>query len=180
MIPDIEGGFDPELSIPALWQDLLPPVLVGLLVAGLFSATMSTADSLLLSASSALTQHVFPQFRNSYVLARLGTVIVIGLIVTIALLASQNVLSLVVLAWGGMASAVAPLVVLMLLGARPSQRLAVIMMIAGFGVAIYWRHGLGLHAQLMDLVPGMLTGFAIYVIHIILEKFTKKTAENTA
>ena len=174
MIPEIEGGFDAELSIPQLWQDLLPPVLVGLLVAGLFSATMSTADSLLLAASSALTQHVFPQLRNSYVLARLGTVVVIGFIVTIAMLASQNVLSLVVLAWGGMASAVAPLVVLMLLGERPSQRLAVTMMLAGFGVAVYWRHGLGLHAQLMDLVPGMLAGFSIFAISWLLERFVKR------
>ena len=173
MIPEIEGGFDAELSIPALWQDLLPPVLVGLLVAGLFSATMSTADSLLLAASSALTQHVFPQLRNSYVFARLGTVVVIALIVTIALLASQNVLSLVVLAWGGMASAVAPLVVLMLLGAKPSQRLAVMMMVAGFGVAIYWRHGLGLHAQLMDLVPGMATGFIIFGLSWAVDRVSK-------
>lgn len=179
MIPEIEGGFDPELSIPALWEDLLPPVLVGLLVAGLFSATMSTADSLLLAASSAMTQHVFPQLRDSYIRARLGTVIVISLIVTIALLASQNVLSLVVLAWGGMASAVAPLVVLTLLGARPNQRLAVTMMVAGFGVAIYWRHGLGLHAQLMDLVPGMLTGFAIFALSYLLEKVIKPESQKT-
>ncbi len=179
MIPEIEGGFDPELSIPALWEDLLPPVLVGLLVAGLFSATMSTADSLLLAASSALTQHVFPQLRNSYVFARLGTVFVISLVVTIALLASQNVLSLVVLAWGGMASAVAPLVVLMLLGARPTQRLAVTMMVAGFGVAVYWRHGLGLQAQLMDLVPGMLTGFAIFGVSYLLEKYIKPESQKT-
>lgn len=176
MIPEIEGGFDAELSIPALWQDLLPPVLVGLLVAGLFSATMSTADSLLLAASSALTQHVFPQLRNSYVLARAGTVVVIAFIVTIALMASENVLSLVVLAWGGMASAVTPLVVVMLFGARPTQRLAVMMMVAGFGVAIAWRHGLGLHAQLMDLVPGMLTGFALFGLSWALEKTLKKTA----
>ena len=169
----------PELSIPALWEDLLPPVLVGLLVAGLFSATMSTADSLLLAASSALTQHVFPQRRNSYVFARLGTVFVISLVVTIALLASQNVLSLVVLAWGGMASAVAPLVVLMLLGARPTQRLAVTMMVAGFGVAVYWRHGLGLQAQLMDLVPGMLTGFAIFGVSYLLEKYIKPESQKT-
>ena len=173
MIPEIEGGFDPELSIPALWEDLLPPVFVGFMVAGLFSATMSTADSLLLSASSALTQHVFPQLRNSYALARLGTVAVICMIVAIALLASQNVLSLVVLAWGGMASAVAPLVVLILFGEKPTQRLAVTMMVAGFGVAVYWRHGLGLQAQLMDLVPGMMTGFAIFALSYLLEKYVR-------
>ncbi|MCB1650905.1 MAG: sodium/proline symporter [Alphaproteobacteria bacterium] len=173
MVPEIQGGFDPELSIPALWQDLLPPMLVGLLVAGLFSATMSTADSLLLAASSALTQHVFPQLRNSYVLARLGTVFVLLFILGIALMASQNVLSLVVLAWGGMASAVAPLVVIMLLGGRPTQRLAVMMMVAGFGVTVAWRHGLGLHAQLMDLVPGMATGFLIFGFSTLLERFVK-------
>lgn len=174
MIPEVDGSFDAELSIPALWEDLLPPVLVGLLVAGLFSATMSTADSLLLAASSALTQHVFPQLRNSYALARLGTVAVIIFIVAIAALASQNVLSLVVLAWGGMASAVAPVVVLMLLGEKPTQRMAVTMMVAGFGVAVYWRHGLGLHAQLMDLVPGMLTGFSIYAISWLLDTYVRK------
>ncbi len=171
MIPEIEGGFDPELSIPALWEDLLPPVFVGFMVAGLFSATMSTADSLLLAASSALTQHVFPQLRNSYVFARAGTVIVLVFMVAVALLAGKNVLSLVVLAWGGMASAVAPLVIVMLMGARPSQRLSVMMMVAGFGVTVAWRHGLGLHAQLMDLVPGMLTGFAIFTLSYLLETF---------
>ncbi|MCB1580036.1 MAG: hypothetical protein KDJ32_04030, partial [Alphaproteobacteria bacterium] len=118
-------------------------------------------------------QHVFPQLRNSYALARLGTVAVICMIVAIALLASQNVLSLVVLAWGGMASAVAPLVVLILFGEKPTQRLAVTMMVAGFGVAVYWRHGLGLQAQLMDLVPGMMTGFAIFALSYLLEKYVR-------
>jgi sodium/proline symporter len=177
MIPEAQG-FDAELSIPALWEQLLPPVLVGLLIAGLFSATMSTADSLLLAASSALTQHVFPQLRNSYVFARAGTVIVLGLVVAIALLAGKNVLALVVLAWGGMASAVAPLVVVLLLGARPSQRLSVMMMVAGFGVTVAWRHGLGLHAQLMDLVPGMLTGFAIFTLSYLLEKYVDRQGQD--
>jgi len=167
------GGFDPELSIPALWEDLLPPVLVGLLVAGLFSATMSTADSLLLSASSALTQHLVPAWRNSYKSARLGTVFVIALIVLIALFASKGVLALVILAWAGLGSAVAPLVVVQLLGGRPSQRLAVQMMISGFAVSVLWRYGLGWHAQLLELVPGMLVGFAVYVVGKTLEKRTK-------
>ena len=78
-----------------------------------------------------------------------------------------------------MASAVAPLVVLMLLGARPTQRLAVTMMVAGFGVAIYWRHGLGLHAELMDLVPGMMTGFAIFALSYLLEKYIRPESKKT-
>ncbi|MBL4803595.1 MAG: sodium/proline symporter [Alphaproteobacteria bacterium] len=179
MIPEGGGAFDAELSIPALWADLLSPVFVGFLVAGLFSATMSTADSLLLSASSAMTQHIFPQLRNSYMLARLGTVVVIVLVVAIALFASDNVLALVVLAWGWMAAAVAPLVVINLCGGKPGQRLSVSMMAGGFGMTLFWRYGLEMNAQLMDLVPGMITGFAIFGVSYLLEKYVKPESQKT-
>jgi len=169
LIPATEV-FDPELSIPLLWQDLLPPVLVGLLIAGLFSATMSTADSLLLASSSALTQHLLPKFRGSYMLARLGTVMVITLIVIIALFASKGVLALVILAWSGLGSALTPMVVVQLLGARPSQKLVITMMIAGFATTVFWRFGLGLHKELLDLIPGLIVGFTVFAIFYPLEQ----------
>lgn len=169
LIPATEG-FDPELSIPLLWQDLLPPVLVGLLIAGLFSATMSTADSLLLAASSSLTQHLVTWWRNSYVFARLGTIFVIILIVGIALTASKGVLSLVILAWGGLGAALAPMIIVQLLGARPSQRLVLSMMITGFAVMLVWRYGLALHHIVLDLVPGMGAGFLVFALGYPLER----------
>lgn len=169
LIPEA-ANFDAELSIPQLWMDLLPPVLVGLLIAGLFSATMSTADSLLLASSSALTQHIVPQWRNSYMLARLGTVLVIGLVVIIALFAQKGVLALVILAWGGLASSVAPLMTVQLFGFKPSQRLAVAMMGAGLLTAAVWRYGLGSPFGLMELVPGMLVGFAAFAIGYTFER----------
>ena len=169
LIPSTEI-FDAELSIPMLWEDLLPPVLVGMLLAGLFSATMSTADSLLLSASSALTQHLIPKWRDSYMLARLGTVFVITLIVSIALVASKGVLALVILAWGGLGSALAPMIIVQLFGARPSQRLVLTMMATGFVTTVFWRYGLGLHKELLDLVPGMVVGFAVFAVGYPLQK----------
>jgi sodium/proline symporter len=162
--------FDPELSIPRLWHDLLPPVLVGLLVAGLFSATMSTADSLLLAASSAMTQHLIPQWRNSYFFARVGTIIVITMIMIISMVASKNVLSLAVVAWTGMASSIVPLVIVQLLGWRSSQKLALTMVFSGLAVTILWRYGLGWHTELLDLVPGILTGFAVFFVGSALSK----------
>ena len=41
-----------ELALPTLALELLPPVLVGLILAGIFAATISTADSLVLACSS--------------------------------------------------------------------------------------------------------------------------------
>ena len=46
------GSFDAELALPIMAQQLLPPVLVGLILAGIFAASMSTADSLVLSCSA--------------------------------------------------------------------------------------------------------------------------------
>ncbi len=175
LIPSTEV-FDAELSIPLLWKDLLPPFLVGLLIAGLFSATMSTADSLLLSASSALTQHIIPKWRDSYMFARLGTVIVIILVVAIALVATKGVLALVILAWGGLGSALTPLVIVQLFGARPSQKLVLTMMVTGFFTAVLWRYGLHLHKDLLDLVPGMIAGFMVFLIGYPLEKRRAKSA----
>lgn len=156
--------FDPELSIPLLWQDLLPPVLVGFLIAGLFSATMSTADSLLLACSSALTQHLVPGWRNSYFFARLGTIFIVIFVAAVALVASKGVLALVVLAWGGMASALVPMITLQLFGFKMSERLALTIIFSGITTSIAWRYGLGLHGWLFDLVPGILAGFAVYFL----------------
>jgi len=49
-------SFDAELALPMMAKALLSPPLVGLVLAGIFAATMSTADSLLLSCSATLTQ----------------------------------------------------------------------------------------------------------------------------
>lgn len=165
------GTFDAELSMPALWETLLPPALVGLLLAGLFAATLSTADSLLLSASSALTQNLFPKFGKSYTFARLGTLVVMAIAVSVALLSTKGVLSLVILVWGGMASALTPLLTIQLLGAKPSQKTALTMMVAGLGAMLFWRYGLGLHKELLDLVPGMAAGFAVYGMSKLMRYF---------
>ncbi|MGK7894314.1 MAG: sodium/proline symporter, partial [Xenococcus sp. (in: cyanobacteria)] len=59
LLPSLSNS-DPELALLYLSLDLLPGILVGLMLAGLFAATISTADSQILSCSAALTQDVFP------------------------------------------------------------------------------------------------------------------------
>ena len=62
VLPPVYEQFDAELSLPRLSQMLLPDVAVGFLLAGLFTATISTADSQILSCTSALTQNFFPRW----------------------------------------------------------------------------------------------------------------------
>ena len=88
---ELDAEFDAELTLPLLSSELLPPVLVAFVLAGLFASTMSTADSQILSCSAALTQDLFPKWRQSYTMAKVGTVLMTAIVLLIAVAGSGNV-----------------------------------------------------------------------------------------
>ena len=45
LLPDLINGGDPELAFPQLAVASLPALLIGLILAGIFAAVISTADS---------------------------------------------------------------------------------------------------------------------------------------
>ena len=67
---------------------------------------------------------------------------------------------MVLMAWSGLASAFAPLLIFLCLGRCPSERVSIIAVIVGFVVALVWRQ-LGLHGMLYEGLPGMLAGFIV-------------------
>jgi sodium/proline symporter len=157
------SGFDPELAMPMLSLQLLHPIIVGLVLAGLFAATMSTADSQVLSCSAALTQDLLPRPGASHYYNKLGTLVVTAIVLVLALMGS-SVFALVVLAWSGLAASLGPLLVIRSLGRSVTSTTALAMMIGGFLAVLGWKYGLGYGAGLNEALPGMLAGFAIYGI----------------
>jgi sodium/proline symporter len=158
-IPSVEN-FDQELALPQLSMQLLPGVLVGVVLGGLFSATMSTADSQVLSCSASIAHDIFPSKKSDhYLLSRGATVGVTAMAVIIALYGSRNVFSLVTLAWSLLASSLGPLLVLRILNRPVSPVLGTAMMIVGAASALYWRFGLEFGDAVFDVFPGMLGGF---------------------
>ena len=53
------AGFDAELALPRITVMLLPDILGGVVLAALFAATMSTADSLIIACTSAFSSDIF-------------------------------------------------------------------------------------------------------------------------
>ena len=80
-----------------------------------------------------------------------------------ALLNKQSVFNLVIMAWSGLASAFAPLLIYLCLGAQPSRQGSVIAIFGGLGTALLWRF-LGWHATIYEGMPGILIGLLILVI----------------
>ena len=160
-------GFDTELAMPMLAQELLPSVLVGFILAGLFAATMSTADSQLLACSAAITQDIFPQFAQNYRMAKMVTIgITLGMLGVA--LSGGSVFGLVVLAWSSLASGLGPLLVVRAMGHDVSGKLGASMMLSGIIAVLIWRYGLGFSGAMYDVLPGMATGFAVYAAGRVL------------
>lgn len=156
-------GFDMELALPLMAQELLPPAAIGLVLAGLFAATMSTADSQILSCTASVTQDLFPSRGQSVIFAKIVTMIIAGIALSIALSDSANVFALVMVAWSGLGSAFIPLLMVHVLGGQPSERLSFMMIVAGLAVAIGWLN-LGYGDLIYEIVPGLLAGWLVYFI----------------
>lgn len=178
LLPDL-GALDPELALPTMAQNFLPPVLVGLILAGIFSATMSTADSLVLSCSAALTHDLMPKRLESKWAIKIATLAVTALALAIALAQPQSVFSLVILSWSALASAFAPLLIVYALGHSVPERLGLGMIITGPAVAILWRE-LGWHNSIYEGMPGILAGLVVfYVAAALMNRSAKAETERT-
>ncbi|SMF39223.1 sodium/proline symporter [Alteromonadaceae bacterium Bs31] len=156
-LPDI-GNFDAELALPSMALQLLHPLLVGLILAGIFAATMSTADSLVLSCSAAFTHDLLPHKIESTALIKLVTISVTACALLLALTNKQSVFSLVILAWSGLASAFAPLLLVLCLGRKPSQTASIIGCLVGLSCALAWRF-MGWHSFVYEGFPAIVLGF---------------------
>jgi len=144
-------------------------VLVGLVLAGIFAATMSTADSLVLSCSSAITHDLLPHKVEQTWLLKLTTVVITLVALGLALMNKQSVFSMVIMAWSGLASAFAPLLIVLSVGHKPSQMASIIAVVAGFTVALLWRAA-DLHGAIYEGLPGIVMGLLIFVLAKIIER----------
>ncbi|MUG98297.1 sodium/solute symporter [Scytonema sp. UIC 10036] len=171
LLPGLMTGGDPELALPYLAGELLPAIFVGLMLSGVFAATMSTADSQILCCSAAITQDIFPQFANSYRLVKLGTLTVAMIVLSIALAGDNNVFLFVTFSWSALASALGPLLMLRVWQFPITTPVAILMMVAGIAAALSWNLVLKLSPIVYEVLPGMVAGMLVYLIARI---FTKK------
>lgn len=130
------ASFDPELALPTIALELLHPIGVGLVLAGIFAATISTADSLILSCAGSLTELVKPKQTAGVWIAKAGTVAVTGFALWLALSSERSVFDLVVGSWAVLAACFGPLLTVLALGQRPSEGLSLAMMVTGV-VGVY-------------------------------------------
>lgn len=153
--------FDAELALPSMAVELLPPLMVGLVLAGIFAATISTADSLLLSCSAFLSQDLLPRLFGRAYGMKVATLLATLAALAWALFNRQSVFALVVLSWAMLAACFVPLILVLLLGSRPRGWQAVLMMLTGCG-AVLALHLAGVSVDLFFGLPAILLALLVY------------------
>jgi Na+/proline symporter len=173
-----DGSFDAELALPSLAIRLFPRFLVGVMLAGIFAATISTADSLVISCTGALTNDIFPKLKFDYMASKLATIMVTLFAVCVAIYAlygETNVFDMVVYAWAVMATGFGPLLTVVLLGKKPNQVISLTMILfgAGFTVALAM---FGV-PEPEYFIPGLSCGFIIYYFGTLIYPETQVAEE---
>ncbi len=158
MLPELSLQ-DPELALPQMALATLPMWLVGIVLAGIFAATMSTADSLVLSCSAAVTQDMTPSPAGNLMLAKFATASVTGLALAIALSGNSSVFDLVILAWSTLASAFGPLLLLHIMRRGLGEVQTTLVMGLGVATALGWR-AMGWHAAVYEGMPAIIIATA--------------------
>jgi sodium/proline symporter len=166
ILPDVQG-FDQELALPTMAKLLLPDILVGLILAAMFAATISTADSLVIACSGAITRDFLLTENHSLTAAKMATAFIIITAVIIAISDSKTIFNLVLLAWGLLAAAFVPLILVYSRKKSPSQPLAITMMLVGIAVYLFWYY-MGLGELVYEVLPAILSGLLVYFVY---EKF---------
>jgi sodium/proline symporter len=123
---------DPERLLFVLTDALLPPVLAGVVIAAVLSAIMSTADSQLLVAASAVSHDLLG--RDSLLVSRLVVVVIGVLAALVALLLPEAIFSRVLFAWNALGAAFGPIVIARVLGWHVRPAAVAAALASGFGL----------------------------------------------
>ena len=173
---------DPETILPLLSTHLFPPVVSAVLMVVVLAAIMSTVDSLLILASSAVVRDFLQKIRGTNkedrVLAGYGKLVtlVIGVIgVVFALNQTPMIFWFVLFAWSGLGAAFGPVLLCALWYSPTNLKGAITGMLGGFLTTMVWVLVFKpLTHDLLEIIPGFLVGL---LLTISVSKMTGKPTE---
>ena len=165
-------------------EEFLPTILVAIFVAIVLSAIMSTIDSLLILASSAITrdfyQKIFrPDIKDESLtkISRIATVIMAFTALIIAMVMNyvspdRQIFWVILFGWSGIAAAFCPVIILTLFWKGYSEKGAIASMISGFAAVVLFNfvfkeiESIGQYFVAMDVlfpsfVVAMVVGFVV-------------------
>lgn len=149
-----------------LSTNLLPPLLAGFVMAGILAATISSSDSYLLIAASALVKNIYQGlFRKNATekhvlsISRITLLLITAVAILIALDENSVIFTIVSFAWAGFGATFGPLMLLSLFWKRINRAGAIAGMVSGGVMVFVWNlliRPLGGIWDIYELLPAFL------------------------
>lgn len=179
LFPGLE---DSETILPTMAHELFPALFTGIFLVVVLAAIMSTADSLLILASSAVVRDVVQKiYRPNTAESKLSfyakatTILLGGAAMLGALTEARLIFWFVLFAWSGLGSAFVPPVLCSLFWKRTTREGIIAGMIAGFVVTVTWVLAFkSMTYDLYEMIPGVGVGL---VTIIVVSLFTQPPEE---
>ena len=170
LLPEL-GTDGAQTGLPMLAMEQLNPFLGGVILASIFAATMSTADSQVLACTAAITDDVQPDWSQDHKTTKMVTLAMAALATVISLVGQQfpgfgdSVFALVVLAVYGLGGIFVPMILVRMSGYEPDTTHSIMMMIAAMsGVLVWTVLGYGDAEGIFPSVPGVGAAFATHFL----------------
>ena len=151
------------------------------ILAGILAATMSTADSQLLAASSSVSQNLFVEFFGGKFTSKQGMIVARGTMIVVSLVAmflardpDSSVFRVVSFAWAGFGASFGPVVLFALFWKRSNKWGALAGMISGGAMVFIWKYliaPMGGVFAIYELLPAFLvSSIVIVAVSLATEK----------
>ena len=162
----------------------LAALLAGVILAGILAATMSTADSQLLAASSSVSQDLACDFLGLKLEGKKGMLVARSVMVAISLVAAflardpnSSVFRVVSFAWAGFGAAFGPTMLMALFWKRSNKWGALAGMLTGGVMVFVWKFliaPLGGVWAIYELLPAFLAALVVHVVVSLLTPAPEK------
>ena len=161
-------------------KGILFAIIGGVILAGILSATMSTADVQLLAAASGVTQNLLQDVfgvklseKKNLLVARLAVIAVAVVAVFFALDPNSSVFRVVSFAWAGFGATFGPIMLFALFWKRCNKVGAIAGMLSGGVMIFVWKYlvrPLGGAWNIYELLPAFLVSCLAIVLGSLLSK----------
>lgn len=169
---------DAERIFIALAKMLLPAFFAGIVMSGILAATMSSSDSYMLIAASAISKNFFGGLlkkdatdKQIMMVARITMVAILIFGIVVAADENSLIFGVVSYAWAGFGAAFGPLMLLSLFWRRTNLPGAIAGMVAGGATIFIWHELLAPMGGIFgvyELLPGFIIGLvAIVVVSLV-------------
>ncbi len=172
-----------------LSTNFLPPILAGLVMAGILAATISSSDSYLLISASAFAKNIYKDVakkdatdKQVMTMTRITLLVIAVIAVILALDEDSVIFKIVSFAWAGFGATFGPLMIFSLFWKRTTRAGAIAGMVSGAGMVFLWKlviSTLGGVFAIYELLPAFIfSSIVIVVVSLLTKKPSKEIEED--